>query len=110
MSETKIEIRGNLGKNPELRRSVKPCVKFPLAFNTVDENGQNKAIWYDVFSYVDIPEIMAGLKKGMSCRVIGTLTEKQLYRTKLRHITVKENDTDLIAFTRKPKKAWYDYD
>lgn len=97
MKPIKKELRGFLGKDPEFRNSEKPCIKFSLAENV---KGQNRPIWYEVFSYVDIQDIQNYLKKGMGCFVIGTLREKQIGKRTFRHVIVEDNEIDTIRFRR----------
>ena len=97
MSETRIELWGRVGKEPEHRKALTPNMMFPLAYNTKD---QKRATWYDVYSEIELDDIKAYLHIGDWCSITGIFIEVKKGKKTINKIIIRDNGIDKIEFKK----------
>lgn len=91
----KVELIGNLGKDPEVKftQAGKAWAKFTLA-TTSEYNGQTKTQWHNVTCFGPVAEGVGEMRKGDRAHVEGKIE----YDTK-EVDGVKKYYTNIIAFS-----------
>ena len=107
MSE-KVELKGFIGRNPVIRKSIRPNVNF--LFGTKKE-GNDKPTWHEVYCYIDIEEHYRDLKIGTrDVTIIGTYTEEWVGKRLIKKIIVEKNEIDTIRYRRDIPNLRNNYD